>query len=282
MLVALSQLPNLLGLKRPGDGHEHFLVRLWLTLTAGRSDPADRRHRPGRRHLAWSVVLRTLGRALGVPLPDMLLALIVASPSRPGCWRWKAPSSAPIPAELPAFQPAGLAARLGAALTGSASPLALLGLLEALAIAKSIAVRTRQTLDYNWQCLAEGLANLGGGLFQCMPGSGSLDTLRHQLPGRGRQPAVRRHRRGRRGRRAAAARPTWRSTSRPPPWPGMLLVTAWRLVDRTRMRYCLRATPFDAGLAVATAVAAVFVSVEFSILIGVFLSFLLFVPRVPG
>ena len=26
----------------------------------------------------------------------------------------------------------------------------------------------------NRQCLAEGLANLGGGLFQCMPGSGSL------------------------------------------------------------------------------------------------------------
>ena len=33
---------------------------------------------------------------------------------------------------------------------------------------------TRQPLDYNRQCLAEGLANLAGGFFQCLPGSGSL------------------------------------------------------------------------------------------------------------
>ena len=49
-----------------------------------------------------------------------------------------------------------------------------LGLLEALVIAKSIASTTRQPLDYNRQCLAEGLANLVGGFFQRLPGSGSL------------------------------------------------------------------------------------------------------------
>ena len=38
----------------------------------------------------------------------------------------------------------------------------------------SIANQTGQKLDYNRQCLAEGLANLGGGFFQCLPGSGSL------------------------------------------------------------------------------------------------------------
>src|SRR5205823_9505851 len=37
---------------------------------------------------------------------------------------------------------------------------------------------------------------------------------------------------------------------------------------------------FDAGIALATAFAAVFISIEFSILIGTFLSFLFFVPRV--
>jgi SulP family sulfate permease len=60
---------------------------------------------------------------------------------------------------------------------------------------------------------------------------------------------------------------------------GILLVTAWRLVDRPRLLYCLRATRFDASLALCTAFAAVFVSIEFSILIGTFLSFLFFVPR---
>src|SRR6266481_7138231 len=57
---------------------------------------------------------------------------------------------------------------------GGAVAIAVLGLLEALSIAKSLAIQTRQSLDYNRQCLAEGLSNLAGGFFQCMPGSGSL------------------------------------------------------------------------------------------------------------
>jgi hypothetical protein len=38
----------------------------------------------------------------------------------------------------------------------------------------SIATHTRQRLDYNRQCLAEGIGNLVGGFFQSLPGSGSL------------------------------------------------------------------------------------------------------------
>src|SRR5262249_35901906 len=40
-----------------------------------------------------------------------------------------------------------------------------------------------------------------------------------------------------------------------------------------------RATRFDAGVVVATALAAVLISVEFCIVIGVFLSFALYVPK---
>src|SRR5205823_1034730 len=61
---------------------------------------------------------------------------------------------------------------------------------------------------------------------------------------------------------------------------GVLLWTAARIVDRRRLLYCLQATRFDAGIALATAASAVLLSVEFAILIGVFLSFLFFVPRV--
>ena len=52
--------------------------------------------------------------------------------------------------------------------------IALLGLLEAIAMAKAIAAQTRQKLDINQQCLSEGVANLAGSMFQCFPGSGSL------------------------------------------------------------------------------------------------------------
>ena len=55
--------------------------------------------------------------------------------------------------------------------------------------------------------------------------------------------------------------------------------TAWRIVDRPRLWFALRTTRFDAGIALATAFSAVFISIEFSILIGTFLSFLFFVPK---
>ena len=63
---------------------------------------------------------------------------------------------------------------------------------------------------------------------------------------------------------------------------GLLILTGYRMVDRQQLRYHLRATRFDAGIVLATAAAAVFVSVEFCILIGVFLSFVLYVPRAAG
>src|SRR4030095_767246 len=59
-------------------------------------------------------------------------------------------------------------------LAEAALAIALLGLLEAIAMAKAIAAVTGQRLDLNQQCLSEGLANFTGSFFQCMPGAGSL------------------------------------------------------------------------------------------------------------
>jgi sulfate permease, SulP family len=60
---------------------------------------------------------------------------------------------------------------------------------------------------------------------------------------------------------------------------GLLFVTAAKLVDWRRLRLAIRASGYDAGLIFITAFSALFVSVEFSILIGVALSIILFVPR---
>jgi len=63
---------------------------------------------------------------------------------------------------------------------------------------------------------------------------------------------------------------------------GLLLVTAARLIDWQRLFYSLRASRFDTGLVLATAFAAVFIIVAFSILIGVALSIFLCVSRAAG
>src|SRR5471032_1652824 len=128
-------------------------------------------------------------------------------------------------------------------LSPSAVAIAFLGLLEALSIAKSIAHRSGQPLDYNRQCLAEGVANLVGGFFRCLPGSGSLSrsAINYQA--------------------GAATRFSGVVTA----LAGLLLVTAVRLIDVPRLRYTLRASRYDAGLIVLTTLAALLIGVEFAI-----------------
>jgi SulP family sulfate permease len=284
LLVALSQIPNLVGLPQQGTGDQHFLYRLWLTLSRGGGiNPYDLGI--GLATALLVVGLRRLGYRLGLAIPDLLISLLLASVVVWAC-DWGPRGGRPavlevvgyVPATLPTFHWPEVRTPWLRSLSGSALAVALLSLLEALAISKAIAVRTRVPLDFNKQCLAEGLANLGGGLFQCMPGSGSLtrSAINFQAGAATRMAGMLS------AASVAAALLLLAPTAYYVPkaaLAGLLVVTAWRLVDKQRLRYCFRATRFDAQIALATAASAVFVSIEFSILIGTFLSFLFFVPR---
>lgn len=277
-LIALGQIPDVLGLTRLGDGHDSFLHRLWMTLSAG--GPIDRPSAYlGVGTLLLLMPLRWLKGRLSVPFPDLLIALILAA----------------LAAPLLGWQPVGdtLAVERGLpkpvlppvwrldwvySLSGGALTIAVLGLLEAVAVAKSIAARTRQRLDFNRECLAQGLANFVGAFFQCMPGSGSLtrSNLNYQAGAVSRWAGVMA------ALVVAAALLVLAPLARHVPKPALaalLIVTGYRLIDKSRLFYCLRATRYDAVIALSTALAAMFISIDLSILIGVCLSFLLFVPR---
>jgi SulP family sulfate permease len=156
--------------------------------------------------------------------------------------------------------------------------IALLGLLEALAIAKAIANQTRQPLDFNRQCLAEGVANLTGSFFQCLPGSGSLSrsAINFQAGAATRFSGIL---------TAAfvavaviALAPLARYVPKPA-LAALLLLTAARLIDFKRLAYTFRASRMDAAVVIVTAVSALAFGLDLGILIGVALSILLFVPR---
>jgi SulP family sulfate permease len=284
-LIALSQVGNLFGLEDRGTGHQHLLHRLWLTLTRGGSlNPHA--FGIGLGTVVLVVLLRRLARKYRLPRVDMLLALtVVASVAALLGWSDPGPDGKPrldvvghVPAGLPLPRVPEVEFKRVGDLAGSSLAIALLGLLEALAIAKSIASQSRQPLDYNRQCLAEGLANLTGSFFQCLPGSGSLtrSAINFQAGAVSRMSGV----------FAALAVAVVVALLGPlarfipkSALGGVLLVTAAGLIDWRRLLYALRASRYDAGLVLVTAFAAVCVSVEFSILIGVALSILMFVPR---
>ena len=285
VLIALGQVGNFLGLGNVGNGHQSVLYRLWLTLTQG---GAVNFHALGIGvgTIALVSILRKLSRTYRLPQIEMLTALIIAT-SVAAYFGWSKPAAngkailavvGNVPASLPAFHiPKIKLAWLGQ-LSGSALAIAVLGLMEALAIAKSIAYQTRQRLDYNRQCFAEGIANLTGGFFQSLPGSGSLtrSAINYQAGAVTRFSGV-----------FTAATVSivlllFAPLARYIPksvLAGLLFVIAARLIDWKRLNYALRARWYDAALVLVTAFVAIFIDVEYSILIGVGFSILLFVPR---
>jgi SulP family sulfate permease len=283
-LLVLDQMKNFLGMKAGGHADDHFLKRFWLSMVDG-----------GGIH--WPTLLIGVGtivivlgvrqfngmlRARGArfPIPQHLIAVIIMA-ALVGFFdlhQYGVKIVGPIPKSLPPFQVPDLGWDRVRLFSGNAFAIAVLGLLEAVAMAKSIAARTGQKLDINQQCLSEGAANLAGSFFQCIPGSGSLTrSAVNQQAGAVSQWS---------GVVSAVAvagtvllfAPLAEYIPRAA-LAGLLMLAAFRMVDREQLVFHLRATRFDAGVVIATALAAVFISVEFCIVIGVFLSFVLYVPR---
>ena len=280
LLLVLDQMRNLLGLQSMGDVHEPFLARFWATMAQGGAP-----HWPtvqiGLGSIAMVVALKWLKKSIGLKLlPDLLITVVVmaAAVALLGLEAQGVKVVGEIPAKLPSFELPDLDTPYLRQLSSSALAIATLGLLEALAMAKAIAAQTRQKIDVNQQCLSEGLANLSGSFFQCIPGSGSLTRSSiNQQAGAVTQWS---------GVISAAAVAAIVLAFAPyarfipqASMAGILMVSSWYMVDWKRLVYHVRASRFDAAVVAVTALAAIGISIEFCVLVGVFMSFLLTVPR---
>jgi SulP family sulfate permease len=272
VLVALTQIPAVLGLQEIGTGEDHLLVRLWLTWRRGGSIDLVSLATCSST-VVLIVGLHRLGSRVGVKLPEMLLSLVLVSSLVALLHLTPAGGRAGhlhIESTLPTLRLPDLAvARLDqlSRFGGGALAVALVGLIEALAMARSLSVSSGQPLDYNRQSLAEGLANLGGGLFGCLPGSGSLSrsAINYYSGAATRLSGV--------FSAAGVAAALWLFApfSRFVPraaLAGILIFTAWRIVEPRRLLEFLRSSPSNATIVLSTACAAGFVGIVFALLAG--------------
>jgi sulfate permease, SulP family len=284
-LLAIGQIGNALGVKDKGNGNMQVLHRLYLTLFHG--DKINYRAALlSVTAVVVAVVVRRLVKRYGWPQIDLLTVLVVASLiayvagwSIAGADGKSAVSvAAKVPQSLPTPHiPIVDVGSLGQ-LSQGALAIAFIGLIEALSIAKAIAHQSQQKIDYNRQILAEGLANLAGGFFQSLPGSGSLSrsAINFQAGALTRFSGI-----------VSAATVAVALLLFAPllhyvptaALAGLLLVTAVRLVDFNRLIATVKASRYDAGLVVVTALSGILWDLDKAVLLGIALSILLFVPR---
>jgi len=145
LLVGIGQVGNFLGVSKTGGGHS-VLVNLWETIT--HSGPYNLvAIAIGLGTLLATLVLRQLVNRYKLPQMDMLAALIIAS-TVAACFGWSTPRSdgktiisvvGTVPAALPSFHIPEVNFDWVMHLLASTMAISFLGLLEALAVAKSIA-----------------------------------------------------------------------------------------------------------------------------------------------
>lgn len=156
-------------------------------------------------------------------------------------------------------------------LLGGAMAVAILGLIEATSISRTIARSSRQRLDFNQEFIGQGASKIVGSFFSCFAGSGSF--TRTALC----------YRSGGRTRMAALFSAFWTmlallafgdiaNTIPTAALAGLLIVTAYSMVDKKRIMMSWRSGRNSQIVLVGTIATALILPLEFAIYVGVFLS----------
>src|SRR5512143_3482591 len=155
---------------------------------------------------------------------------------------------------------------------------AMLGLAEAVSIARSIATKTEQRIDSNQEFIGQGLSNIIGSFFSSYASSGSFTRTGVNYESGAKTPLA-----------AVFAAITLTGiilliaplTAFLPiaSMAGILFLVAYNLIDAHHIASIVRTSKPEAGILTATFLSTLFVELEFAIYVGVILSLLLYLNR---
>lgn len=169
IIIATSQLGKIFGVSV--EKAELHYETVWNTLVVAATDT----HWPtlGMAVLAFTIMI--VLKRVNPKLPGVLIAVVVTTLISWGIgFEAGGKVVAKIPEGLPSFRLPHIDLETVLQLSGSAVAIALIGFMEAIAIAKAMAARTRQRLDVNQELVGQGLANITGSFFQSYAVSGSF------------------------------------------------------------------------------------------------------------
>ncbi|RMG55820.1 MAG: SulP family inorganic anion transporter [Bacteroidetes bacterium] len=183
-----------------------------------------------------------------------------------------------LPAHLPSPSMPDISERTIRLLAPNAFAIALLGLIEAVSIARAIATHTQQRIDGNQEFIGQGLSNLFGSFFSSYAGSGSFTRsgVNHQAGAKTPMAAV----------FAAVLLALVLLLVAPltaylpmPAMGGIILLVAYNLVDFRHIKSILKTSRTETAVLIITFGSTLLLELEFAIYIGVFLSLIFYLQR---
>ena len=222
---------------------------------------------------AATVLTAVLWRPLNRYLPAMLVAVVVGTLVAHGVAAWlpewpRLATVQPLPGALPPLSLPDLSIDTVRSLFGATLVMTLLGLTEAVAIAKTVARRYGDTLDGNREFIGQGLANLAGAFTSALPASGSFNRSGVNVEAGARTPLA----------AVFAAVLLVLILFFVAPWArwlplaviaGLLLVVAWGLIDGREIVRLWREEPVERVPLAVTLIGTVTLSLEWAILLGI-------------
>ena len=273
ILIITSQMKNILGVSvARGESFLHTWMEIFTKA-------------PHLNTYVLAISLATLGLAILFKLkwarsPYMLLAMVGGSllslfldgPAH------GVQLVGEIPAHLPPLSAPDFSFVTLRKLAPEAFAVALLGLIEAVSIGRSIATKTHQRIDSNQEFTGQGLSNIVGSFFSSYAGSGSFTRSGVNYEAGAQTPIA--------AILAAVFLAAILLLVAPltaylpiPAMAGIILLVGYRLVDFQQIRTILRVSKSETSVLMVTFLATLLLNLEFAIYAGVLLSLMLYLNR---
>jgi sulfate permease, SulP family len=273
VLIAVNQMRHLLGISFAAHG-------AWETarMTAANLLAA---HVPATALGVGTILFIVALRRFNPRLPGALLSMVVASAvvfilklDEAGVVViGQLPQGLPPLADLPLLD-----LEMIARLSTGALAVGAIGLVETSAIARAIAAQTGQRLDSNQEFVGQGLANIGMGFLSGYPGAGSFSRSAVNYEAKAQTGVAAVFSSGFVLAAMFLLAPLAAYLPRAA-LAGVLLVTAYNMIDRPEIVRIWRGTRGDAAIMMVTFLGTVFLHIEFAVLAGILLSLAVYIMK---
>ena len=273
ILIVTSQIKNVLGVHIPrGESFLHTWMDIWILW--------DDINLYVVIVAVVTLITAVLIKRLWPRLPHLLIAMVVGSLA---ALAFHADQHGidlvgEIPARWPSVTIPDFSFSSIRLLGPQAFAIALLGLIEAVSISRSIASKSNQRIDANQEFIGQGLSNIVGSFLSSYAGSGSFTRSGVNYTAGAKTPLS----------ALFAAFFLILIVVLVAPWTaylpvaamgGVILVVAWNLIDFKAIKHVLESSKSETAVLMTTFFATLFLELEFAIYLGVLLSLVLFLAR---